>query len=246
MSLFRKSFQNREKLYFLHIPKTAGSSVSRALFQIADKKELRMIGPVLLDHLAEMPDWNESNVLAGHLGLLPLHYKFEYFTVLRDPLDRLYSYFSHVKRAPDHYFNRIVVEENLDFLDYLLDQRFHNLNFNMQTRYLSAMPRLGDLEGLDALTPMAYEFENSSISEISLKQALRTLERALWVGDINNLSQLGLFLEKRFQIPKIDFPFLNLDPRIRQEFTPLEIEAAKPLIELDTIIYQRWKSPIRP
>jgi len=244
MSLFRKSFQTGEKLYFLHIPKTAGTSVSRALFQIAEEKELRMVGGVLFDHLADIPDWDESKVLAGHLGLLPLHYNFEYFTVLRDPLERLYSYFSHVKRDPNHYFNRIVARENLDFLDYLLDQRFHNLNFNMQTRYLSAMPRLGDLQGLDVLTPMAYEFENSSISEISLKQALRTLEKALWVGDINNLSELGLFLEKRFQIPKIDFPFLNLDPRIRKQFSPLEIEAAKPLIELDTVLYQRWRGSI--
>ena len=243
MSLFRKTLQTRKKLYFLHIPKTAGTSVSRALFQIAEENELRMVGSILLDHLADKPDWKESNVLAGHLGLLPLQYKFDYFTVLRDPLERLYSYFSHVKREPDHYFNRIVAGENLDFLDYLLDQRFYNLNFNMQTRYLSTMPRLADLEGSDVLTQMAYEFENSSISDISLKQALRTLEKALWVGDINNLSQLGLCLKKKFQIPKIDFPFLNLDPGIPKKFSPLEIEAAKPLIELDTIIYQHWKSP---
>jgi hypothetical protein len=245
MWLIQNPSRNANKLYFLHIPKTAGTSISQTLFQIAQEKNQVIVGPILLDHLVAIPNWEESNILVGHLGLLPLDYKFQYFTVLRDPLERLYSYYSHVKRDSFHYFNKVVVEENLDFLEFLLDKRFYNLNFNMQTRYLSTTPRLGNSHGSSVSIPEAYEFENSDVSGISLKRATRTLEKALWVGDINNLSQLGGFLEDRFNIRNIEFPFLNLDPGKRRKFSPLEIEAAKPLIELDEILYQRWKSSIR-
>jgi hypothetical protein len=242
--LHRNPFQKGKKLYFLHIPKTAGTSISEALFQIAKEKELKMIGPILLDHLVDRPNWEESDILTGHLGLLPLGFKFDYFTVLREPLERLYSDYSHVKRDSYHYFHRTIVEENLDFLGYLQDRRFYSHNFNMQTRYLSTTPRLGDSDISDVHNPKAYAFENSDVSDISLKRATRILEKALWVGDLNNLNQLERFLEKKFDISGVELPFLNLNPEGGKTFSSLEIEAAKPLIELDTAIYQRWKSLI--
>jgi len=240
MWLHEPPSRNVKKLYFLHIPKTAGTSISQTLHQIAQAKKHELVGPILLDHLASIPNWKESNFLAGHLGLLPLDYKFQFFTVLRDPLERLYSYYSHVKRDSYHYFNKVIVEENLNFLDYLSDKRFYNLNFNMQTRYLSKIPEIGYTHYSEIVNPESYEFENSDVSDISLKRAIRTLEKALWVGDVNNLSQLGQFLEKRYDFSKIEFPYLNLDPENRPKFSSLEIQAAKPLIELDSIIYKRW------
>ncbi len=238
-------FLRKKKLYFLHIPKTAGTSVSNVLSQIAEKKDLNMVGPILIDHLIERPNWEKSDLLIGHLGLLPLDHNFQYFTILRDPLERLYSYYSHVKRDPIYYHHKIVSGENLNFEEFLLDDRFYNINFNMQTRYLSTVPNLEESGREMIFAQKAYDFENSAIDNVSLGLALSTLEKALWVGDANNLSQLGRLLEKRLDFPNIDFPFLNVDPGIRKEFSPLEIEAAKPLIELDTVIYQRWKSPIQ-
>jgi hypothetical protein len=232
--------RNVKKLYFLHIPKTAGTSISQTLHQIAQVKKQELVGPILLDHLASIPNWKESNFLAGHLGLLPLDYNFQYFTVLRDPLERLYSYYSHVKRDTHHYLHKVILEENLNFLDYLLDKRFYNLNFNMQTRYLSKTPEIGLRRQSEIVVPETYEFENSDVSDISLMRAIHTLEKALWVGGVNNLGQLGQFLEKRYSVSKFEFPHLNLGTENRPKFSSLEIQAAEPLIELDSIIYKRW------
>jgi hypothetical protein len=238
----RRGFRRKKKLYFLHIPKTAGTSVSSILSQIAAEKDLKMVGPILIDLLIERPNWEEYDLLIGHLGLLPLEYKFDYFTVLRDPLERLYSHYSHVKRDSNHYLHKIVVVEELDFLDYLLDERFYNLNFNLQTRYLSTKPRIDSSDTEKTFDQKAYEFENSSHTNVKLELALRTLENSSWVGNSSNLSQLGSFLEMRFDFANIHFPYLNQDPVSGKIFSPEEIEAAKPLIELDTILWQSWKN----
>jgi hypothetical protein len=235
----------RKQLYFLHIPKTAGTSVSNCLSEIAAKKDLKMVGPILIDHLIERPQWENSDLLVGHLGLLPLKHKFQYFTILRDPLDRLYSYYSHVKRDPVYFIHNVVAGENLSFEEYLLDDRFFNINFNMQARYLSMTPKMDNLEIDTVFAQLAYTFENSETSSISLDTAISTLENALWVGDQNDLSSLGKFLEGHFGFSDIKFPFLNNNPGEFKKFTSSEIEAAKPLIELDTMIYGRWKNKNR-
>jgi gas vesicle protein len=181
-----------------------------------------MVGPILIDHLIERPKWEESDLLIGHLGLLPLEYKFDYFTVLRDPLERLYSYYSHVKRDSFHYHHKIVDGERLDFLGYLLDERFYNINFNMKTRYLSTKLRIDSSDTEKTFDQKAYEYENSPHTNVKLELALRTLDNASWVGNSSSLNQLGRFLEmkarkKAFNIAT-EFSLLNASyARVEEE-----------------------------
>jgi hypothetical protein len=242
-----KSFVKKKKLYFLHIPKTAGTSVSSVLSQIAENKGLKMVGPILIDHLNQRPNWEKSDLLAGHLGLLPLSYNFQYFVILRDPLERLYSHYSHLKRDPAHPQHKILAETDLNFEEYLLDERLHNLNYNMQARYLSTVPKLdnSDEQTIYIFPQKAYEFENSAKSMVSLELAFHTLENALYVGDQSNLSETWKFLEVYFGFSGIQAPFLNTNLENQKRFSAREVKAAQPLIELDTIIYQRWQNTNR-
>jgi hypothetical protein len=121
------------------------------LAEVALKANLQFRGPYPLDHLGMNPDWRESDVLSGHLGRLPIKYNFEYFTIIRDPIERLYSYYSHVKRDTGHYFNNLLSRENMSFENWLLDSRTRNLNYNMQARYLSSMPRFGKQLGIQLI-----------------------------------------------------------------------------------------------
>ena len=234
--------KTRKKLYFLHIPKTSGTSISAVLNQIAIQKRLKIIGPILLDHLVENPKWSKSDILVGHLGLLPLNYNYEYFTILRDPLERLYSHYSHIKRSPGHYLHNVVAGEELDFENYLLDKRLTKLNFNMQTRYLSCQLVPDNLDKKGSHQEKSQVFENSEISNVNLGIAIETLTKASWVGTPNDLNPLRLFLEKRFGLSNIEIPFLNVRPGPKKIFSSQEITAAEPLIEFDNIIFKYWSN----
>jgi len=240
MNYLERMLRPRKKLYFLHIPKTAGISISDTLGKIANKRRLSMLGPMILDHLEENPKWAKSDILVGHLGLLPLDYKYDYFTVLRDPMERLFSHYSHIKRGVGHYFHKIVVEEELDFENYLLDERFARLNFNMQTRYLSSYPSLKTDQKTGNHQEQAEYFENSDESSVNLEIAINTLDNASWVGSPASFQELRLFLERRFAISNIEIPVLHVRPGPAREFSVREIKAAKALIEFDQFIYDRW------
>jgi hypothetical protein len=203
-----------------------------------------MIGPILLDHLVENPEWTKSDILVGHLGLLPLNYNYEYFTILRDPLERLYSHYSNIKRSPGHYLHHVVAGEKLDFENYLLDKRLTNLNFNMQTRYLSSKPISDNLDKKGSHQEKANVYENSDISNVNLGIAIRMLTNASWVGTQNDLNPVRLFLEKRFGLSNIEIPFLNVGPSPKKIFSSREITAAEPLIEFDKIIFKYWSNSL--
>jgi len=227
----------KKKLYFLHIPKTSGMSTASALNQVANQKRIKIVGPVLLDHLVENPKWTKSDILVGHLGLLPLNYNYEYFTIVRDPLERLYSHYSHIKRMPGHYLHDVVFGEGLNFENFLLDKRLTNLNFNMQTRYLSCYPESAELEKKGLHQEKAKIFENSDLSKVNLEIALETLTKASWVGTPNDLNSLKLFLEKRFGLSNIEIPFINVRPGPKKIFSLQEITASEPLIKFDRVIF---------
>jgi len=240
MRFFANNPKLKNKLYFLHIPKTGGISISNTLEQISNQKILTLLGPILLDHLEQYPEWAKSNILVGHLGLLPLNYEYEYFTVLRDPLERLYSHYSHIKREEGHYYHKILVEEKIDFEGYLRDKRFTAMNFNMQARYLSSYPKLGAKEKNGHHQELAKFFENSSEAGVDLGVAMNTLAKASWVGSSSVFQDLARFFEIRFGLSDLKIPILHVRQGPKKIFSTREIEAAEPLIEFDQILYNEW------
>jgi len=233
---FSSSTLQGRGLYFLHVPKTAGTSVSSMLSQISLERGLSYRGPLLLDDLEGYSGWRTADILSGHLARLPLTENFAYFTIMRDPMQRLYSYYSHVKRDPGHYFHGLVVSEGLSFESWLLDSRTRNLNFNMQTRYLSSFPRIRRA-GKERWV-VQRRFENASTLRICLGKALKTLDEAIWFGTNNDLSNLQVNLARAYGMKDLHLPTLNTNDSPRNDFTPAEIAAGESLIRLDTVLYQ--------
>jgi hypothetical protein len=92
---------------FLHIPKTAGSSLIALLRAAYAGKPALFCHDVDLSPLAEMPlqDRNRLALVAGHLtpGVAnQLHQRVLYFTALRTPVDRVYSFYRFVRRSTSH------------------------------------------------------------------------------------------------------------------------------------------------
>jgi sulfotransferase famil protein len=130
-----------DSLYFLHIPKTAGTSVTKWLVDHIDQERIcpakNWDQLVMLDQHA----LSKYRVFAGHFGM-----DFEHFigrriaavTVLRDPLRRTLSHYQHVRRDPDHPLHQHVKHQSFEL--FVMDRQNLAMIENFQARYLVATP----------------------------------------------------------------------------------------------------------
>lgn len=123
---------------FLHIPKTAGSTL-RSILQLQYKNRhaifLKGSDPVL-----SFNDWLDNNTLE-HIDLLFGHIDFgihknftnevEYVTMLRHPLNRIVSHYNYVKRESNHYLHSKVIDNNLSLKQFVENGYSLELNNGM-------------------------------------------------------------------------------------------------------------------
>jgi hypothetical protein len=142
--------------FFLHIPKTAGRSITRiiernypedrrvagqqtGLFFPADRRDgvpLRGGTKTPID-VADLPP--HDTILTGHIPfdcIAGARSRFRIFTMLRDPVDRLISEYNHAATAPYHYLHEHVRDDGISFRDYCLSD-FVLTADNIQTRFLA-------------------------------------------------------------------------------------------------------------
>jgi hypothetical protein len=122
-----------EVLIFLHIPKTAGTTVryilereceSGAVFGLRETFSAKQGAqhPGIARLLALPPEESAAvRVITGHMAFglhTVLGRRATYATVLRHPVDRLASHYYFVRARPDHYLHQTVVGNNTGLLDY--------------------------------------------------------------------------------------------------------------------------------
>lgn len=140
-------------LFFVHIPKTAGTTFRSILDTIYQGSSVRVIDSLniresILCILAE-PDDDKTQIslVQGHMGF-GIHKDFpqagSYVTFLRDPVRRVISHYTFDLRAlrnPNHRMIRnMTIEE------------FSTLNDNLHTRMLCGIPGADSVFGFDPLT----------------------------------------------------------------------------------------------
>jgi hypothetical protein len=111
---------------FVHIPKTAGTTLVRILHREYDELGYLWIPPetrfedakrLVADSSAE-----EFRLIHGHIPVgihEALTRPARYFTLLRNPVDRALSHYYYVKRHPEHRLYKEVVEKGMTLRDYV-------------------------------------------------------------------------------------------------------------------------------
>jgi len=131
---------SNNSLYFLHIPKTAGVSVSSWLRIISGLNTCPAgLWTCLLER--DLSEIRKYDLYCGHFGIYLGEYlskPLDMLTFLRNPVDRAFSHFRHVLRAPNHYFHERVKQHG-SFKEFMLDPVTQPLTKNYQVHALSSM-----------------------------------------------------------------------------------------------------------
>ncbi|WP_404604982.1 sulfotransferase family 2 domain-containing protein [Caballeronia udeis] len=238
-------------VYYLHIPKTGGSSLISYLDSQFDPDEV--CPSQLLPDLFQLP----ANVLRqyrffrGHLwyGLSSyLKRDLTYLTMLRDPVQRTISWYSHVKRDVNAYRHQRVIDENWTLQDFVLDRETNWDMVNAQTLFLAVDLDYSKL----AHDPVGYgrtvvkQYAQRSNDRSLLEIAKRRIEEFAFFGITERMQDSMCLLSYVMDFcPDPSTPRLNIssDRPSDQDVSPETIDAIREITRLDQELYD-WACQI--
>lgn len=177
-------------LIFLHIPKTAGTTLHMVIGRNYPARKCCTINairwPEKLENLDGLKKENIS-MLKGHVPFGAHEYMrpgtFEYFTLLREPIDRTVSHYYQVLRSKTHHFADEMAEKKYTLAELMESGRLLYVD-NLQVRMLS-----GDLR-------IPY----GTVNESTLEKAISNLENYFpVVGLQNHFDSFLLRLGERYE-----------------------------------------------
>lgn len=218
---------------FLHIPKTAGTTLKTVLLRHYAPWRVHRFYPeggharLLRDLRHRLDAGQRIDLILGHLGFgihEDIDREVRYLTVLREPVRRVLSLYRHVRRTPDHPLHGEVQGMSVyDFVNSGIDDSVAN----NQTRFLS-----GDKwnEEMGRARRPATEL---------LSAALRNLDRIAVVGVSERLDETLLILRRTMDWRDVYYASLNIghdgDPTSTVERRTVERIAE--LNQQDTALY---------
>jgi hypothetical protein len=126
---------------FLHIPKTAGLTVSAIANRNYPLGKTHMIGTseAMADFLMRTQDERDRLMfVSGHFSY-GFHRNFStpcrYVTMLRDPCDAMVSLYHYILHRPDHRYHRMLIDDGVGFTEWLSSNSRDHLD-NHQVRWL--------------------------------------------------------------------------------------------------------------
>jgi hypothetical protein len=127
------------QLYFLHIPKTAGSSLTRLL---EDSWPAGALAPQrFVNELSAVPseELGRYELVAGHHGVLPMGQRTRVITILREPAERAWSHYRAHQRLGVGW-GRGDVPSFESFAAFIDDPLFQWMARDYQARWLAVAP----------------------------------------------------------------------------------------------------------
>ena len=230
-----------QTLYFLHIPKTAGTSLRTALSAQFDGS--RVCPFLVLPKLLPLsPDeLRRFRLFNGHHGrYLYQLLRFEPITVtmLRDPVARTVSHYRHLQRSEQGWLHDQACKQSLE--EFINTEAGATEVMNLQARYLGLGDIQGDYFGFSELRHDFGRVLDRFADPVLLERAIELLDRCAFVGLQERMEESMLLLTRTFAWrPSSAVRSLNpaRTPFDASQLTDAVLERIRELTRLDQAVY---------
>ncbi|WP_456413423.1 hypothetical protein [Thiolapillus sp.] len=239
--------------YFLHIPKTAGTTFRVLLENCFHMDEICPAYEFFQVKQYSNEQLVRFRLFRGHMGYNLVNYLPQAprtLVMLRDPMERAVSHFEYIRRDPAHPKHRIIHERNLGLKEYLLDPVLSVEVTNAQVRPLAhladraVLRKLLENAGSQQDFARAWPHQEGVLppDDELLDVALRRLEALDFVGVAEKLDQAMELAAWLLEAPAPEqLQSLNINPgRTRLEALSDDVlDLLKQATLLDRQLYAR-------
>jgi hypothetical protein len=216
---------------FLHIPKTAGTTLNHIMERHYPPHQIFSFGPVDgVEAFTQLPleQRHAFRLVRGHMAFGLHAYvrpPYRYFTMLRKPVERVISYYYFMLERPEHYLHNSLHENRMG-LEAFVASGWSTMAENAQTRMLSGVyhgpPGFGELD------------------ETVLEAAKRNLrEQFVTVGLTERFDESLLLLRRYLGWNKIYYQRQNVTRKrpSRRQISPQTLAVIRAHNQLDLELY---------
>ena len=228
-------------VFFLHTPKTAGTSFLLTLENIFGGNHLVRLDPndaTFHDQLAAIlaGELDPVSCLAGHI---PLHAlgrdaaRFRIFTILRNPIVRVFSLYRFIRKAPPVMKAELGLRENYTFQDFMASEApgLYSQTRNAMCRMLAGDPGFTD--------PQDPRFMHTEDHPYLIERALALLE-TIDFGIAEDMPGTHRIIQHNWNIPfALDEMTLNTTERDDMHRDWRNMLAVVERNQLDMVLYER-------